>query len=416
MKQFKIIFSHEYMSFLKNKPFIVTTILFSFVLVVGMCIPSIITLFDSLTSDNESTTIDENSPIILLQADESISAMLAESLQGVFPDSNIELTDSDIASIKDALKNGAAEQAIVFDSLLSYTYYVNTKELNDYTTSIINETVQQMFLFDSFVNAGLSVEDAQKTISTMVQSQVVTISVDQSENFAMAYVMIFALYVMVLLYGSFISTSVATEKSSRAMELLITSARPANLMFGKVFATCAAALTQMGIIILCGVIAFIFTKDAWLANPMIGSIFNVSPEIIIYFVVFFVMGFILYAFMFAALASTASKLEDTNTSLMPIMLIFIVCFIVVIQNMFTGADSLLFKVLSYIPFSASMAMFARIALTDIPFWEPLLSVAILFVSIVGIGYISAKIYKIGVFLYGTQPKFKDIFKALKTKV
>ena len=420
MKQFKTIFCHEYMSYLKNKPFIVTTILVSVMLIIGMCIPAIVVLFKSFTADDDTTTNNskntEEKSIILLKADDTFSERLALNLQSVFNESEIIITTDTIDNIQTKIKSEEVEQALVFDSALSYTYYVNTKELYDNTTSTVDSILKKIFLVDNFVQAGFSIEEAQKAVSQAVQSNVVSLSVDQSENFGMAYVMIFALYIMVILYGSLIATNVATEKSSRAMELLITSARPSYLLFGKVFATCTAALSQIGVIILCGIITFFFTNQFWTEIPMIGAIFNISAEIVIYFVLYFIMGFLLYAFMFAAIASTASKLEDTNTSLFPVIIIFIVSFILTINNLFTGADSTLFKVLSYIPFSASMAMFARIALTDIPFWEPLLSIGILFVSIIGIGYISAKIYKIGVLLYGTQPKIKDIFKALKTKV
>ncbi len=415
MKQLKTIFCHEYMEYLKTKSFIVMTILFSLVLIIVMCIPSIIVLvksFDAKDDDSVSGNADDKT-IILLKADESLSENLALSLQNVFNESEIVITTDDIETIKNSVKSEDAERAFVFDSLLSYTCYVNTKEMQDYSANEVDAILEDMYLMQSFVEAGLSIENAQKTVYSAVQGSVVPLSIDQSENFLMAYVMIFALYIMVLTYGSMIATSVAMEKNSRAMELLITSARPSSLLFGKVFATCAAALTQMGAVIICGFITYSFTNQYWSAIPMISELFNITAETIIYFVMFFVMGFLVYAFLFASLASTASKLEDANSCLTPVMIVFIACFVLTIQNMFTGADSGFFKVLSYIPFSASMAMFTRIALTDVPAWAPLLSIGILALTILLIGWISAKIYRIGVLLYGTQPKIKDIFKALK---
>ncbi len=418
MKQFKTIFSHEYTSLLKNKPFIITTILFSVVIAIMVAIPGIISLVgtikDTIESNKTEEVVDNSSKeILLISADTTFAPIVQNLFTNVFTDYAIVITDDSVESIKETITSKEANCAFVFENETSFTYYVGTKKMMDSNADIASEVLRNAFRIQNFQELGLTVEESQAKAFPLITANTETLTVDQSENFIVAYIMIFGLYMMVLLYGSLISTSVATEKSSRAMELLITSANTSDLMFGKVFATCAAALTQVVCIILSGVLVFLFTKNSWGLNPAMASMFSVSFETVIYFVVFFILGFLLYAFMFAAMASTASKLEDTNTSLMPVILIFIVCFILTIQNMFTGADGMLFKVLSYIPFSSSMAMFARVALTDVPFWEPLLSVGILFITIFFIGTLSAKIYRMGVLLYGSQPKLKDIFKALR---
>lgn len=115
-----------------------------------------------------------------------------------------------------------------------------------------------------------------------------------------------------------------------------------------------------------------------------------------------------------AIGSTASKVEDINTSVMPLTFIFIAAFMVVMFSMSAGSVyNVLMRVCSYIPFTSPMAMFTRIAMSTVPIYEIIISVVILIASVIGIGVISAKIYRVGVLLYGTPPKLGAIFKAIR---
>ena len=130
--------------------------------------------------------------------------------------------------------------------------------------------------------------------------------------------------------------------------------------------------------------------------------------------IFFVLGFFIYAFLYGAIGSTASKLEDINTSVMPLTLLFVAAFVVVITAMFGGSvDSTLMKICSFVPFTSPIAMFTRIAMSTVPVYEIWISIGILLASVIGIGVLSAKIYRVGVLLYGTPPKIGAILKAVK---
>ena len=116
---------------------------------------------------------------------------------------------------------------------------------------------------------------------------------------------------------------------------------------------------------------------------------------------------------FFDIGSTASKLEDINTSVMPITFLFIIAFFVVIFSMTSGSvDNTLMKVCSYIPFTSPMAMFTRICMSTVAWYEIAISIAILIVSTIGVGCIAAKIYRVGVLLYGTTPKIGAVIKAV----
>ena len=126
------------------------------------------------------------------------------------------------------------------------------------------------------------------------------------------------------------------------------------------------------------------------------------------------LGFLIYAFLFGAIGSTVSKVEDINTSVMPLTLLFVAGFMVVIFSMTGGGiDNIWMRVCSYVPFTSPMAMFTRIAMSTVPLHEILISIAILVASVVGIGYVSAKIYRVGVLLYGSKMKLSEIVKAIQ---
>ena len=227
--------------------------------------------------------------------------------------------------------------------------------------------------------------------------------------------MIFALYMVILLYGQMVATNVATEKSSRAMELLVTSAKPTSMMFGKVLASCIAGFSQLVLVFGTAILLYNINKDS-LSNPLITSIFDIPVELFIYLIVFFVLGFLIYAFMFGAVGSTASKLEDINTAVMPITYLFIIAFMVVMFSMASGEiDNTLMRVCSYIPFTSPMAMFTRICMSTVAWYEIAISIAIPVGSTIGIGILSAKIYRVGVLLYGRPPKIGTIIKTVLKK-
>ena len=197
------------------------------------------------------------------------------------------------------------------------------------------------------------------------------------------------------------------------MEVLITSAKPTSMMFGKVIASCLAGFIQLVAVFGSALLFYNLNKSYWGDNMIIDSIFNIPPELLVYMLVFFILGFLIYAFMFGAVGSTASKLEDINTSVMPITMFFVIAFVVVMISMSSGnIDNTLMTVCSYIPFTSPMSMFTRIAMSTVPWYEIAISIAILIGSTIGVGVLSAKIYRVGVLMYGTTPKISNIIKAV----
>lgn len=411
MKQFGSILGFELKYYLKNKVFVGITI-FLIILIAGvMFFPRVAELFQT---DDTTSIVTEKSVMLVKPAYSGQVDLYEQSFAGAFAEYDVQITEDSEESIKEKITNSEAACAFVITSPTSYTYYVDNLSMYDINTEIANEVMAQMYRLNALVQSGVAPTEAMDIVSVQVMGEVESLGKNQMENFFYTYIMIFALYMVILLYGQMVATNVATEKSSRAMEVLITSANPTSMMFGKVIASCLAGFIQLVSVFGSALIFYSINKEYWGGNMIIDSIFNIPPELFAYLLIFFVLGFLIYAFMFGAVGSTASKLEDINTSVMPITMLFVVAFIVVVTSMSSGdVDNTLMVVCSYIPFTSPMSMFTRIAMSTVPFYEIAISISILIASTIGIGVISAKIYRVGVLLYGTPPKIGAILKAVR---
>ncbi len=410
MNQFGKILKFEFKGYLKNKIFVGVTVFLVLLIAVIMFFPRIADIFESENSDDKSKGL----PIMLIKAESEAQAELTRNTFAQnFINYTVKITNDSIEEIKAKITSGEAECAFVMKGATAYTYYVNNLSLYDTNTAIANEALTQLYQINAMISSGMSLEEASALIGIRAYSTTENLGVDQSENFFYTYIMIFALYMVILLYGQMVATNVATEKSSRAMELLVTSAKPTSMMFGKVMASCMAGLIQLIAVFGSSLLFYNLNRSYWKNNQIVSSIFDMPPQLFVFMLIFFVLGFLVYAFMFGAVGSTASKLEDINTSVMPITMLFIIGFLVVITSMASGdVENTVMTVCSYIPFTSPTAMFTRIAMSTVAWYEIAISIAILAASVVGVGVLSAKIYRVGVLMYGTPPKISTLLKSI----
>lgn len=410
MKQFGKILKFELKYYFKNKVFVGVTVFLVILIAVLMFLPQILGIFQG---KGEPDGVSELS-VMLLKTDGSVQAeTVEEAFRTAFPDYDIQSTQESREEIEERIVSGNADCAFVLEGMTSYTYYVDNLSMYDMKAETAGSVLENLYRMNIMMENGMTAEEAGKLMSVQIEGSAVSLGKDQMQNYWYTYIMIFALYMVILLYGQMIATNVATEKSSRAMELLITSAKPVAMMFGKVIASCLAGLVQLVAVFGSAILFYSMNKEQWNDNPVVASIFDMPPELFGYMLVFFVLGFFIYAFLYGAIGSTASKLEDINTSVMPVTMLFIIAFMVVMFSLASGdVDNMLMKVCSYIPFTSSMAMFTRIAMSTVPWYEILISIAILIGSVAGVGVVSAKIYRVGVLLYGTTPKIGSILKAV----
>ena len=409
MKQFLAVFKFEYLNFVKNKIFIFLTAAIAVIIAVVAFYPR----FSSST--DISLNFGKQETPSLLVMDKANVIGLEEIIKSTLKDVDITFTtDGDENSAKLSVENKEYSSAVVITSPLEYTYIVENLGLYDTTEQTINQILLSHYKTVELQKYGLSMEEIVDFSTLTVKANSLIVGQDQTQNFMHAYILMMVLYITVLVYGQIVAQSVATEKSSRAMELLITSANPRNLIFGKVLGTGFAGLTQMAVILIWGLLCVTINKDYLIDSNMFSMFTGFSSSMIIYTIIFFVLGFLLYAFLLGAMGSMASKLEDVGALTMPVMMFLIIGFVVTISLMSSGnIDSGFVKLLSYFPFTSPMAMFARIAMGTATTIQAIISIIILIASIIGVGYIAVALYRIGILMYGKPPKFNEIVRALK---
>ena len=411
MKQFGKIFKYEIKNYFASKAFVGVTLFLVAAIALVMFFPRIVELFDS----GDKASSDELPIMLIVSNNEETSDLAEKAFSAAFTDYNVKKAGSDIEDLKQQIVDGKAECAFVMNSLTSYTYYVNNLSMYDMNASIANEVLSSINRMIAMMEFGLSQDEASAILTANIEGNTEKLGKDQMQNFFYTYIMIFALYMVILLYGQMVATNVATEKSSRAMELLITSAKPVAMMFGKVIASCIAGLLQLTAIFGSALLFYKMNTSYWGDNAIVKSIFDMPVDLLLYMLLFFVLGFFIYAFMYGAVGSTVSRMEDVNVSVMPITMLFVIAFMVVMFSMSSGdVDNIVMKICSYIPFTSPMAMFTRLAMSTVAPIKIIISIAILIISTIGVGILSSKIYRVGVLLYGTKPNLISLIKSLRS--
>lgn len=229
----------------------------------------------------------------------------------------------------------------------------------------------------------------------------------------LVYVLLFVIYFAVVMYANMIAMEVATEKSSRVMEILISSVSPISQMFAKILGIGFLSLTQLAIFLSIGYGSFKQNMDALKGGLFDKMGFGSIPiETIIFAVIFFILGYFLYATFAAFLGSLVSRIEDVQQMITPMTMLIVAGFMIAMFGL-NKPDASFITVTSYIPFFTPMIMFLRVGMLSIPIWEVLIGIGILVVTIIVMAVFGARVYKGGVLMYGKSNSYKDIKKALQ---
>lgn len=240
------------------------------------------------------------------------------------------------------------------------------------------------------------------------------------------------IYMFILMYGGMVMQAVQEEKKSRVVEVMVSSVKPVDLLIGKIVGVGLVGITQLVIwtvltLVLFLGVSFVYNtpEQAQLmaqagsmgmgdidVNNIMESIVSLNwVEIIIYFFVFFIGGYILYASLFAAIAAAVDSEEDTNQFMMPITILIVFAFFAGIYSIDNPDGPLAFWT-SLFPFTAPIVMMVRIPF-GIPFWQLLLSLVLLYGTFILVSIAAAKIYRVGILMYGKKPTFKEMMKWMK---
>ncbi len=413
MNKFWTILSHTYIEKIKSKTFIITTALLLLVVFAAANFETIADFFSDEEGEKERIAVIDYTDTLFEPLKQGIE-MADESLEAEL------YTDSEEAA-KAAVQDEEYISLVIVEldneELPQGTYYANN--ITDSSTqTLIQEQLQNLKSMISVERAGLD-EQIMEEIYAPVQFEAVALD-DEAKTMeeifqaqGIVYVMVFLMYMVVIMYGQMIAQDVANEKSSRVMEILISSASPVSHMFAKIFGVALVGLTQIGLFIGLGILMITSKKDE-LAGGFLDTVglVDIPLDLIIYAIIFFLLGYTLYATLAAMLGSLVSRAEDVGQLITPMIILVVIAFLVAMFGL-SAPETTLVTVSSFIPFFTPMVMLLRIGMLSIPMWEVLLSIGILIVSIIILGLIGAKVYKGGVLMYGRSASLKDFGKALK---
>lgn len=410
MNKFWIILFHTYWSKLKTKSFIITTIVTA-LLIFGLSnIQTIIETFDK----------EEDINIAVLTDTESLFTAFEQTLNASSPD---------IALDKFAEGEAQAEEKVNAGELTGYLLllenaeglpegvYKATSITDSEVSGQLEQALQQLKVTIATTKAGLTQEQITELYSPVQFDKVALAENAKSEEElsqarGLVYVLLFVIYFAVIMYANMIAMEVATEKSSRVMEILISSVSPIKQMFGKILGVALLSLTQFAVILAVG-----YASLKRSMSGMDGGFFevfgfgDVPVATFVYAVIFFILGYFLFATLAAFLGSLVSRIEDVQQMITPMTLLIVAAFMIAMFGL-TKPEAPFITVTSYIPFFAPMIMFLRVGMLTIPTWEIALSIGLLVLTIVILAIFGARVYRGGVLMYGKSTSFKDIRQAL----
>lgn len=442
-----IIISREYSTRVKKKSFLVTTFLVPVLFAALCCIPALIMLFNK----------DEQKLIAVVDE----SAVVAPALV-----SNNEVQYAECVGITvDSLKAGFSESPYSAILHISPMDADNSVSVTAYSVKPIGSSL--LSYMESQINGAIqdyriAFYDIDKDKFEMVKSDIgiktYTITEDGSDKISNVNVnMILSLglgiiiFMFVTMFSSSVMQSVIEEKNTKVVEILLSSVKSVDLMFGKIVGVALVALTQflLWIILTSALVTAVFGfvgKDEIMGSAAAGTeivqqipgadpavmeqmapvpqlnemqetmqaLANINlPEILLFFFIFFIFGYLLYASMFAAVGSAVENAEDSNQLQVPLTVPLMLAYFIAIYS-WKAPDSALAVWGSMIPFTSPIVMLARIPF-GVPVWQLLLSVGILVLTFLLMGWVSAKIYKVGILTSGKKATWKDLWKWLKQK-
>jgi ABC-2 type transport system permease protein len=412
MNSFRIILLHTYLNKLKSKSFILTTLMTVLIILALTNLQNIIDIFDKNGGKDTVAVLDETGQLY---------EPLRQQIKTINKDIKLESFDGTEKEAEKLVELGGASGFIILsfnnEQLPQATYkamsIADSSLFTDLQTALqqvktmlaaskINLTSQQLQkLYEPVAFDKVALEKDAKTEEELNQAR------------GLVYVLLFIIYFSVIMYASMIATEVATEKSSRVMEILISSVSPIKQMFGKILGIGMLSLTQFAVFMIVGYYSLKSNMDS-LKDGFFGvyGFETIPTATIVYAVIFFILGYFLYATLAAFLGSLVSRIEDVQQMITPMTLLIVGGFMIAMFGL-GKPDAAFITATSYIPFFTPMIMFLRVGMLTIPAWEAILGIALLVATIVALAIFGARVYRGGVLMYGQSNSFKDIKKALQ---
>ncbi|MCY8315548.1 ABC transporter permease [Bacillus vallismortis] len=415
MNKFWIMLSHTYKNKIMSKSFIISTVITVLLVLVVTNLESIISSFQGDDAQEKIAVVDETNELY---------PIFSKQLKAVDTNGDLDVKQSKQSAdevtkqVKDETLDGMLIIKRDEKGAISGTYKALTIS-DDSTYQTLQQALTQTKTAVGTAELGVSQETISSLYAPVAVGQEVLKEGAKSEEelgqtVGLVYIMLFVIYFSVIMYASMIAMEVATEKSSRVMEILISSMPPIQQMFAKLLGIGLVGITQLAVIIAVGSLSLKLNKTGETASSVGGflNLTDVSATTVVYAVIFFLLGYFLYATLAVFLGSVVSRIEDVQQTITPMTLLVVAGFMIAMFGLGTP-DAGFITVTSFIPFFTPMIMFLRVGMLDIPFWQAATGIGITLLTIVILAVIGARIYKGGVLVYSNSSAFKAIKQALR---
>ena len=435
MSKIGIVISREYKERVSKKSFIISTILLPLLMIVLMAAPALLMTFT--TSESKTIMVVDNSNVIagsLQNTDEVTYIVTNEPVDSLLADKSIDgvlIIDQDIVNKPSGLS--------------LYTNEASSMNIESNIRSQVESTIEQERLKQYDIE---NLDQIMKEVKANVTMQ--TYRNDKEEgnkassselSYIVGLLMDMLLYFFLILYGQMVMTSIIEEKNNRVLEIMVSSIKPAQLMLGKIVGIGLVAVTQVliwavlmsicsGVLLPALIPADVMyevtaysagTIDITTATNDVDMLHIISVlsnvgyilTLFAYLLLFLVGGFLFYAAMYAAIGSAVDNIQDAG-QFQGIILAPVLVGFVLSTSIVADPNSTLATVMSMIPFTSPMIMMSRIPF-GIAAWEIVVSLVILYASFFGTVWLAAKIYRVGIFMYGKKPTIKEIIRWVKYK-
>ena len=452
MRNINTIISREYLTRVKKKSFLLTTFLVP-VLFAAMCILPSVIMFMAKDTGKKVAVIDQSGIVMPYFVDteaidyEDYSTASVDSMK----------TSFDALGLDALVVVSPVDSAARTVSVASYSNKPMSVDMKETIQSKVDNAVEDYRLAQYDIS---DLKQIMADIESDVQMQTFTLGEDGAEKITssevymiISMVLSIIIYMFIAMFSGMVMQSVIEEKASRVVEVLVSSVKATELMFGKIIGVACVALTQFFLwiiltVVLVGAFSAFVGFDSLMGDPaqteqmmqmagtqmggmtaedmaamaqdesQMGAVLSTLKDIdwvqmIVAFVIYFALGYLLYASFFAAIGSAVENEADTNQLQMPVTVPLLLAFFIAMYA-FNAPDSQIVWWGSMIPFTSPIVMLARIPF-GVPMWELVLSVVLLVGTFLACGWASAKIYKIGILMFGKKTTFKDLWKWLKQK-
>jgi ABC-2 type transport system permease protein len=434
MEHFSIITAREYLNKIGNKSFIMMTLLLPIILA-GLTF--LLSFLSSVNNDSSKTiSVVDNTGYIyqnLDSSDDIIYDLITDSSLDDAKEISRNNSDYGLLYISDFDTPQEIAESIVFISEDSPSLSIINRVESQLETILTNENFRLIGIDVNEVNSSTIYIDLFQESFDGEE----TTRIDGLVKLIFGFFLGFLLYFFIFAYGSMIMMSVMEEKTNRIIEIIISSVKPFHLMTGKIIGVSLAALTQ---VLIWGTMFFVFsyifsfvfgistsynTGDLILSAEgntelssftleMISAFMNLPlTNIFIAFIMYFLGGYFLYASIFAAIGAAIDNQADAQQFMIPITLLVVIALYVGILTVPEDPNGIVAQIFSYFPFTSPIVMLMRIP-NGVPIYEQIISLTILFSSVVFMIWIAAKVYRIGILMYGKKLTYGEIIKWLKS--